>query len=108
MSRFCLSVDQLHNDTASGLSPSRQNMQCTATGTVSTADWDLMGVLVLTATSSFSRKPKARCSFVLLPLGPSVSSVCLILYRHQQLMLLMMMRALKLMLAQGLCKATHH
>lgn len=106
MSSFCLSVDQLHNDSASGLSPSRQNMQCTATGTVPTADWDLMGMLVLTAMSSFSRKPKASSSFVLLPLGLSVSSVCLILCRHQQL-ILMVIRAVWLMLAQGLCKATH-
>lgn len=42
-----------------------------------------------------------------------MSSVCLILCRHQQLILvinliLVMMRALWLMLAQELCKATHH
>lgn len=73
MFRFCLSVEQLHNDIVSGLSPSRQDMQCTATGTVPTADWDLLAMLVLTA---MSRKPKARSSFVLLPLGLSVSSVC--------------------------------
>lgn len=79
MSLFCLSGDQLHSDIVSGLSPSRQDMQCTATGSVPTADWYLMAMLVLTATGSFSRKPKARSSFVLLPLGLSVSGVCLIL-----------------------------
>lgn len=47
MSRLCLSVDQLHNDIASGLSPSRQDIQCTAMGTVPTAVWDLMGMLEL-------------------------------------------------------------
>lgn len=49
MSRFCLSAEQLHSDIVSGLSPSRQDMECTATGTVPTAGWDLMGVLLLTA-----------------------------------------------------------
>lgn len=70
MSRLCLSVDQLHNDIAPGLSPSRQDIQCTAMGTGPTAAWDLVGMLVLTAISSFSRKPS---SFVLLPLGLSVN-----------------------------------
>lgn len=73
MSRLCLSVDQLHNDIAPGLSPSRQDIQCTAMGTGPTAAWDLVGMLVLTAISSFSRKPKAKSSFVLLPLGLSVN-----------------------------------
>lgn len=52
-------------------------MQSTAAGTVPSADWDPLAVLVLTAMGSFSRKLKARSSFVLVPLGLSVSGVLL-------------------------------
>lgn len=102
MFKLCLSVDQLHHDIVPGLSPSRQDMQCTAalSPLVPGISWNAAH-----CHEQLQHEAKASPSFVLLPLGLSVSSVCPVLCRHLQLILMMMRRALWLMLAQGLCKA---